>query len=212
MVQKIITPKSLKNIPDPPKVLYVLGNEKLLASDKIIAIVGTRQMTDYGKMITAKLTKELVNKDYIIVSGMALGVDGVAHQTAIENSGKTIAVLGAGPDIIYPPQHKELYQKILASGGAIVSEIPPGKTVPVHIFKARNRLISGLARGVLVTEGSIHSGSLITVKYALDQGKDVFVVPGPINSPTSEGTNYLLKQGAKPVTCVEDILEELTPT
>ncbi len=183
-------PSLLKNIYDPPKELFVLGDVDLLKSEKIIAIVGTRQMTDYGKKVSAKLTKELVESGYVIISGMALGIDAVAHWTAIDNGGKTIAVLGAGVDIIYPPRNKDLYFKIIESGGAIVSEVPPGETVPRALFAARNRIVSGLAQAVIVIEGSLRSGSLITARLALDQGKDVFAVPG------SPGTDYLIEQGA----------------
>jgi len=202
-------PFLLKNIPDPPKELFVLGDGDILSAKRVIAVVGTRKMTRYGQEITTKLTKELVEAGFVIVSGMALGVDGVAHQTAIDSGGKTIAVLGAGVDIIYPAQHRDLYNGILAHGGAIVSEVPPGKFVSREQFPARNRIISGLSQAVLVTEGAIKSGGLITVRMALEQGREVFAVPGPINSPMAEGTNYLIKQGARLVTDVDDILSEL---
>jgi DNA processing protein len=189
-------PQRLKNVYDPPKKLYVVGNEKLLFENKIVAIVGTRQITDNGYEITAKIAKQFVKEGYIIVSGMALGVDRVAHEAAIEAGGKTIAVLGAGVDIIYPPQHKHLYFNIIQSGGAIISEIPPGHFVPREKFAARNRIISGLSEAVVITQANIRSGSMITAKLALDQGKDVYCVPG------SEGCDYLLSQGAN------DILNE----
>lgn len=208
MIQKIKLsdkeyPFLLKNIFDPPKKLYVLGHAELVSVSKMIAIVGTRRITTFGQKITSKLTKELVEIGYIIVSGMALGVDGVAHTTAIAVGGKTVAVLGAGVDIIYPPQHQILYSQIISSGGAIISEIPPGQFVPRNKFAARNRIISGLCEAVLVTEAEIKSGSLITAKLALEQGRDVFAVPG------SAGTNYLIDQGATPVKDVSDILSEL---
>lgn len=190
-IYEVDYPQNLKNIYDPPKVLYVLGHPEVLSgSHKIIAIVGTRQISDFGKEITAKLTKELVKEGYIIISGMALGVDAVAHWSAINNKGKTIAVLGSGVDIIYPKQNEELYFKIIESGGAIVSEIPPGQFVPRNRFAARNRIISGLSSAVLITECNIRSGSMITAKLALDQGKEIYCVPG------SEGTDYLIDQGA----------------
>lgn len=195
-------PESLKNIFDPPKRLFIVGNSSILTSNKIIAIVGTRKMTNYGEKMTAKLTKELVEVGYIIVSGMALGVDAVAHWTAIKTGGKTMAVLGAGADIIYPPQHRDLYNSIVEHGGAIVSEVLPHHFVPRKVFAARNRIISGLASGVVVIEGEIRSGSLITARLALDQGRDVFAVSG------SPGTDYLIDQGAKAVTCARDILSE----
>lgn len=197
-------PSLLKVIPDPPNNLYVLGNKEILYQSNIIAIVGTRLMTNYGKEITTKITKSLVNKNFIIISGLAIGVDGVAHQTAINVGGKTIAVLGTGVDIIYPPQHHELYNSILEHHGAIISEIPPGQFVPRNKFAARNRIISGLAQAVVVVEGALKSGSLITARLALDQGRDVFAVPG------SPGTEYLISQGANPVTKVGDLIGDLT--
>lgn len=207
-------PKLLGVIPNPPNVLYLKANlspEQFnnLASEKIIGVVGTRKITSYGREVTTNLVTGLVAAGYTIVSGMALGVDGVAHQAALNCKGKTIAVLGAGVDVIYPREHINLYHNIIDQGGAIVSEVAPEKTVIRGVFPARNRIISGLSQAVLVTEGAIDSGSLITARAALDQGREVFAVPGPINSQMAEGTNYLLKQGAKLVTGVEDILEEL---
>lgn len=193
-------PYLLKNIFDPPQVLYIKGE---LPSGRMIAVVGTRKMTSYGQEVTAKLTKELVEANFVIVSGMALGVDGVAHQTTISCGGKTVAVLGAGVDIVYPREHRQLYNSILEHGGAIISEVAPGKLVDRGMFPARNRIISGLSEAVLVTEGAIDSGSLITARAALDQGREVFAVPG------SAGADYLIGQGAKPVRLVEDIISEL---
>ncbi|MDO8515478.1 MAG: DNA-processing protein DprA [bacterium] len=184
-------PESLKNIFDPPKILYVMDSGSAAGmTDRAVGVVGTRNMSERGRINTEKIVKELVKEGYTIVSGMALGVDAVAHWTAINNKGKTIAVLGAGVDIIYPPQNRELYFKIIDSGGAIISEIPLGKTVLKNLFAARNRIISGLCESVIVTEAQIKSGSLITARMALDQGKDVFCVPG------SPGCDYLLDSGA----------------
>jgi DNA processing protein len=166
-------------------------------------------MTEYGQEVTAKLTRELSLEGFTIVSGMALGVDGVAHQTSIDAGGKTIAVLGAGVEVIYPREHTQLYQSIFYHDGAILSEVAPEKIVGRGMFPARNRIVSGLAEAVLVTEGAIDSGSLITARMALEQGREVFAVPGPINSALAEGTNYLLKQGARLVTSAQDILESL---
>ncbi len=180
-------PQSLKNIPDPPKQLYILGE---IPAGRKVGIVGSRKISSYGAKVTAQLTLELVKQGFVIVSGMALGVDAVAHQTAINDGGKTIAVLGAGVDVIYPPQNKALYNSILESGGAIVSEVPPGKTVTRAMFPARNRIISGLSEAVIVTEAAIDSGSLITARMALEQGRDVFAVPG------TPGCDYLIDQGA----------------
>lgn len=207
-------PDRLRNIPDPPYVLFIKSNLntveiKNLLKQRIIAVVGTRKMTAYGKEVTTKLTKGLVNKGFVIVSGMALGVDGVAHETAIITGGKTVAILGTGVEVVYPREHKDLYEKIIDHGGVILSEVAPDRFVNKGAFPARNRIISGLSEAVLVTEGAIESGSLITARAALEQGKDVFAVPGPINSPMAEGTNYLLKQGAVLVTSVDDITKEL---
>lgn len=207
-------PPRLKNIPDPPMIIFLKSNLtiqqfKSLTIDKIIGVVGTRKMTSYGREVTTQLTAGLVAAGFTIVSGMALGVDGVAHGTAINSGGTTLAVLGAGVDIVYPLTHRDLYNSILEHNGAILSEVAPDKKVIRGIFPARNRIISGLSEAVLVTEGAIDSGSLITARAALEQGREVFAVPGPINSPMAEGTNFLLKQGAKLVSKVEDILEEL---
>lgn len=210
-------PNKLRQISDPPICLYVLGNKKILnnvetphqgISNNILAIVGTRKPTSYGLQIAQQFAGELVQYGFVIVSGMALGIDSAAHWSAIKNGGKTIAVLGCGVDIIYPPSNKTLYQKIIESGGAIISEFPPGHTVLKGLFIARNRIISGLSDGVLVIEGTKDSGSLITARYAAEQGREVFAPPSPITSPLSEAPNILLKQGAKLVTAVSDILEE----
>lgn len=192
-------PFLLKQIPDPPEILYVKGE---LPEGPMLAVVGTRKMTPYGREVTAKLTAGLVEAGFAIVSGMALGVDTVAHQTALAAGGQTVAVLGAGVDIIYPRENKNLYGNIFGHG-AIISEVPPGKMVERKLFPARNRIISGLSLGVLVTEGAIDSGSLITARAALDQGREVFAVPG------SAGADYLIDQGAKSITDVSDILSEL---
>ncbi len=192
-------PFLLKQIPDPPAVLYVQG---ILPKGRMIAVVGTRRMTPYGQKVTEELVRDLAKAGFIIVSGMALGVDGVAHKVAIEAGGKTVAVLGAGVDLVYPPEHRALYNSILAHG-AVISEVAGTQRVERKRFPARNRIISGLCEAVVVTEGALDSGSLITARLALDQGRDVFAVSG------SAGADYLIDQGAKPVTKVEDILEEL---
>ena len=212
-------PEPLKQIPDPPIVLFVKGDlntrfPELMVFNSgnlapTIGVVGTRKPTSYGKEVTQKLTRELVAYGFTIVSGMARGVDGIAHRTALELGGKTIAVLGCGVDIIYPPEHKDLYGNILEKGNAIISEVPPGHTVLKGLFPARNRIISGLSLGVIITEGAEDSGSLITARLATEQGKEVFAVPGPITSYLSVGPAKLIKQGAKIVTRVEDVLEEL---
>ena len=200
-------PPNLREIPDPPLVLYVKGTWPI-ESKRMIAVVGTRKPTAYGKEITQKLTRDLTLQRFVIVSGLALGIDGIAHQTTLESGGVTIAVLGCGVDIVYPPQHQNLYNDIIKRGGAIISEVTPGHTVLKGLFPARNRIISGLCLGVVVTEGAEDSGSLITARYAAEQGREVFAVPGPITSYLSVGPMKLLKTGAKVVTDVWDILEE----
>lgn len=207
-------PYLLKQISDPPFVLYVKGDfhQEWFKIDQKIAVVGTRKITAYGKAVTQKITSELVDQNLTIVSGLAWGVDTVAHQTALTQKGKTIAVLGCGVDLIYPPQNRELYQLIVENGGCVVSEMPLSRWVSRAVFPARNRIISGLSRGVLVTEGAIDSGSLITCSYAAEQGREVFAVPGQIDSLLSQGPLSLLKKGAKLVTSAQDILEECNIT
>lgn len=191
MVREITNlPQRLKEIPDPPLKLYVIGDEKILYEEKIISVVGSRKISSRGYKITEKITRELVKGGFVIVSGMAFGIDAVVHKTVIDNGGKTIAVLGAGVDIIYPRENTGLYNSIIQFGGAIVSEIPPGHFVPRNKFAARNRIICGLAIAVVIVEAEIKSGSMVTAKLALDQGKDVFAIPG------SPGTDYLIDQGA----------------
>lgn len=205
-------PKRLKEIADAPFLLYVKskpGQEKLNL-DRTIAVVGTRRITNYGTEVTRRIIEGLVGYGFTIVSGMAYGVDAVAHQTAIDCGGKTIAVLGCGIDIIAPPSNARLYRAIgEEGGGAIVSEMPLGLRPNKGLFPARNRIISGLSMGVVVTEGADDSGALITARNAVEQGRDVFAIPGPITSPYSRGPAQLIKKGAKLVERVEDILEEL---
>ncbi len=200
----------LRQIPNPPIVLYVKGNADLLSSKlNKIAIVGTRHITSYGRQITEMFARDLAGSGLIIVSGMALGVDGVAHQSTINVGGKTIAVLGNGVDLPYPYENQKLYEEILDSGGAIISEFPPGMPPNVGSFPARNRIVAGMSLGVLVTEGASDSGSLITAKLALGFGRPVFAVPGPITSQLSKAPLDLIRKGAKLVTSAADILEEL---
>lgn len=205
-------PRLLKEIPDPPRLLYVKAKSGLdaLDLDRAIAVVGTRHMTKYGEDVTRKLVSDLVAHGFTICSGMAYGVDTVAHCAAIEAGGKTIAVLGCGIDIIWPPSNARLYSQIGEEGhGAIVSEMSPGVKPNKDVFKTRNRIISGLSLGVVVTEGAANSGALITARFAAEQGRDVFAVPGPITSPLSRAPARLIKEGAKLVETVEDILDEL---
>ena len=205
-------PTLLKEIPDAPFLLYIKGrnNKEPISLTRTIAVVGTRKITRYGAEVTRRLVEGLVAYGFTIVSGMAYGVDAVAHQTAIDCGGKTIAVLGCGIDIIAPPSNARLYHEIAEEGfGAIVSEMPLGLRPNKGLFPARNRIISGLSLGVVVTEGADDSGALITARNAGEQGREVFAVPGSITSPYSRGPAQLIKKGAKLVERVEDILEEL---
>lgn len=202
-------PENLKKINDPPPLLYIKG--RLLPQDKLsLAVIGTRKITPYGIEVTEKLVAELVSFGFTIVSGLARGVDSFSHRVTLGNQGRTIAVLGSGLDRIYPPEHKALAEKIVNLGkGALISQLALG-TAPLRgHFPARNRLIAGLSLGVLVTEGATVSGTKITANYAFEQKKKVFAVPGPITSSLSEGPADLIKQGAKLVTKVTDILEEM---
>ena len=203
-------PVSLKHIPDPPICLYVKGNIALynFETDFFFAIVGTRKPTSYGAQIARRFASDLSREGMIIVSGMAMGIDFLAHDSALNACGKTIAFLGCGVNIVYPPSNVDLYNRILQNGGLIISEFPPDMTVKPVLFVSRNRLISGLSRGVLVAEGMKDSGSLITARCAAEQGKDVFAPPAPITSEQSEAPNMLIKEGAKLVTSCTDILDE----
>ncbi len=208
--QHLLFPQQLKELSDPPICLYVKGDLSRYdwENDFFFAVVGTRNPTEYGKMITTKFSKELADNDAVIVSGMAMGVDAQAHWAALHAGKRTVAFLGCGVNIVYPSVNSHLYKEIIQKSGLIISEFPPDfRTIKGH-FIARNRLISGLSKGVLVTEGLIDSGSLITARYALAQGKEVFASPAPINSAYSKAPNLLLKEGAKLVTDVSDILEE----
>lgn len=201
-------PKLLREIPNPPIVLYILG-EFLPHDDLAIAVVGTRRFSLYGKQVVQELTMNLVRAGLTIVSGLALGIDALAHRTAVEGSGRTIAVLACGLDSIYPASNRNLAQAILQSGGAIISELPLGTPPLKHHFPYRNRIISGMSLGTVVIEAAADSGSLITAQHALDQNRQVFAVPGSIFNPGSVGPNNLLKMGAKAATNASDILEDL---
>jgi len=197
-------PQSLKNIPDPPVCLFVRGKWEYL-SYNLFAVVGTRKMTSYGKQVTERFVSE-ISKHFVIVSGMAYGVDTIAHSTALRLNRPTIAVLGCGVDVVYPKSNKMLYEQIM-DNGCVVSEYLPWESPKKFTFVERNRIISGLSVGVLVTEAGVESGALITAKYAIEQGRDVFAVPGDIFRTTSQGTNYLIKSGAFVATEPSDILE-----
>lgn len=202
-------PKRLAQIHDAPEILYCRGNIKLLGSS-CFGVIGTRAMTSYGKEAAERLTCELSAQGLTIVSGLALGIDSVAHRAALDTGGATIAVLGGGIDdkTIQPTAHRQLSNNILERDGLLISEYPAGYPPDKWTFPQRNRIISGLSIGVLVVEADEESGSLITAKCALDQNRDVFAIPGNIFSPRSKGTNLLIQQGAKLVLSANDILQE----
>lgn len=203
-----IYPKLLKEIYDPPLVLYYLG-EILPKDNKAIAIVGTRKMTGYGEAVTEKFASGLSLAGLTIVSGLARGVDACAHRAVVENNGRTLAVMGGGLNYIFPPENIVLAKKIISGHGALISEFAPNEPSLPGNFPARNRIISGLSLATLVTEAAEDSGSLITAKSALDQGREVFAIPGPITSDLSKGPSVLIKQGASLVTDPAEILESL---
>ncbi len=199
-------PSLLTEIADPPPILYVLGHLK--AREPAVAVVGSRNATAYGIDTTRRLSRQMAQEGITVVSGMARGIDTAAHEGAIDGGGRTIAVTGCGLDTVYPPENKGLYRRI-AGAGAVISEFPMGAGPDPHHFPRRNRIISGLGMGVVVVEATRRSGSLITAKMALDQGREVFAVPGSIHSFKSTGTHALIKQGARLVESVSDIIEEL---
>ncbi len=203
-------PSQLKTIKNPPSTLYYKGN--LLENEKCIAVIGTRKCSLYGKQVTLEITGELAKAGLTIVSGLAPGIDTFAHLAAIEQNRRTIAVLGTGIDekSIYPRTNIKLAEKIIEKGGLLISEYPPGTRGTRFTFPQRNRIISGLSLGVVVIEAKEKSGSLITAKYAFQQKKKVFAVPNSIYSANSQGTNLLIKQGAKLITSANDVLKELS--
>jgi DNA processing protein len=200
----------ITHLADSPKKLYYLG-ELPKERKPTVAIVGTRKPTKYGIEVTHRLAFDLAKRGVIIVSGMALGVDGIAHRAALEAGGMTIAVLGNGLDTLYPSSHQQLGKDIIKSGGAIISEYDPDVPAYPANFLARNRIVSGLSDAIIITEAAARSGTLNTAGHALEQGKDIFVVPGNITSPLSAGCNALLRQGAIPVTSAQDVLEVIAP-
>lgn len=201
-------PENLKQIEDAPFVLYVKG--KLLKKDaNSVAIVGTRKMTAYGREVTQKLAGELASLGLTIVSGLAFGIDITAHKSALDVGGRCIAVLASGVDEITPKSNEWLGIEIIKSGGALISEYPPGTAAQKYFFPYRNRIVSGLSKAVIVVEGLIKSGTILTANHAANQGRQVFAVPGQITSPMSGAAHYLLKNGAKLATDVKDILDDL---
>lgn len=202
-------PDRLLEIADPPPLLYVRGNPGLLRHEAV-AIVGSRNATPQGRANAEAFARALSERGVTVISGLALGIDAAAHRGALEGRGSTVGVVGAGVDVVYPPRNADLFDA-LAARGAVVSEFPLGAPPLAGHFPRRNRLISGLSRGVLVVEAGLESGSLITARVGAEQGRDVFAVPGSIHSPLSKGCHALIKEGAKLVESVEDVLGELTP-
>ncbi len=202
--------RDLPHIPDPPKKLFIRG-ELPGKRVKTVAIVGTRKPSAYGREIATKIASECAKNGIVVVSGLALGIDSIAHKAAIDSGGKTIAILANGVDKIYPRSHENLGQKILQTNGAILSEYPNNTPARPWQFLARNRIVSGLADAVVIVEAASRSGTLSTANHALDQGKEIFAVPGNITSPLSAGCNQLIKNGANPLTSVEDLLDFLIP-
>ena len=203
-------PRRLKEIYDYPPLLYVRG-ELVPGDEWAIAVVGTRRISTYGRQVTEEIVADIVHSRITVVSGLAAGVDRVAHQTALDNGGRTIAVAACGLDMVYPSDHVALARHIMERG-ALVSEFPLGTRPKAEHFPQRNRIISGISLGVLVVEAGDKSGALITARLALEQNREVFAVPGSIFSPSSRGTNRLIQEGAKLVTGCIDILEELNLT
>ncbi|WP_020564826.1 DNA-processing protein DprA [Methylosarcina fibrata] len=200
-------PPQLKEISDPPPVLFVRGDTGLLSRPQI-AVVGSRNPSSLGLETAFNFAQSLSRYGFVITSGLALGIDAASHQGALSGPGQTIAVAGTGPDRLYPARNKELAGKIVSSG-AIVSEFPPGTPARADHFPRRNRIISGLCLGLLVVEAARESGSLITARFALEQNREVFAIPGSIHNPLARGCNALIREGAKLVESCQDILEEL---
>lgn len=201
-------PEPLRRIPDPPVLLFVHGNPPR-SWERAVAVVGTRRPSAYGRRVAEHLSAELVREGMTVVSGLARGVDTVAHEAALAAGGLTAALLGCGIDVIYPPENRNLFRRI-GEHGVLLSEHPPGILPDGPHFPRRNRLISGLCRGVVVVEAGLRSGALITADFALEHNREVFAVPGSLYAPQSAGPHALIQQGAKLVTGVDDILEELT--
>lgn len=200
-------PRSLLDLGDPPPVLFLRGRVELLEPASV-ALVGSRRATGYGRRTAARLARALARGGAVVVSGLALGVDGEAHRGALEADGGTVAVLGAGPDVVHPPSHRRLFQAILEEG-LIVSEFIPGTPPLAHHFPRRNRIMAALARVVVVVQAAVRSGALITARHALDLGREVLAVPGQIDAVASAGANELLRDGAHPVLGVEEIMRAL---
>lgn len=206
-VGKEMYPEGLREIAWVPERLYYEGEIDLINNLQNIAVVGTRRMSEYGREVTEKFSRELVKAGWVIVSGLARGVDRVAHETCLANGGKTIAVLAHGLDMTYPPEHMELRRRIVASGGLILSEHKDDVPLTKQNLAVRNRIVVAISKCVLVTESPKSSGTKITVKFSAEQGKDVYIIPGPINDPTYEGSTELMRDGCIPVSSVKDIMQ-----
>ena len=201
-------PARLREIPDPPGQLYCTGNIELL-NERSIAVVGARKNTVYGKNVALMIGRRLAESGLVVTSGLALGIDGYSHEGALEADGRVIGVLGSGIDHMTPQRNRSLMMKGLDNGGLVVSEYPPEEKSTRWSFPARNRIISGLSEALVVVEAGLNSGSLITAKYAVDQGRTVYAVPGNINSPTSIGCNLLIRDGAVPLIRIDDMIRDI---
>lgn len=203
-------PLRLRNIPAKPHKLFFRG---VMPDDSrtFVAIVGTRKPTNYGIDITNQLARKLSERGVVIISGLALGIDAIAHKGALAGKGTTLAVMGCGVDQIYPATNRALGEQVLKENGAIISEYEPGMPVMQHQFLERNRIVSGLSDALIVTEAATHSGTFNTVSHALEQGKDVYALPGPITSPMSRGCNQLIAQGATPINDVDEFVNTIAP-
>lgn len=202
-------PEPLRQIPDGPVLLYLLGDKELLSS-RCVAIVGSRSATAYGRKIARSFARDLVGTGITVVSGLALGIDSEAHRGALDGQGQTVAVLGCGLDVVYPKQNVDLFDSIRRQG-LIVSEYPPGTQPEGFRFPARNRIIAGMSAGIVVVEAAKKSGSLITAQLGLDFGREIFAVPGQVDSYKSEGAHWLIRQGAQLVVSAEDVAAGLWP-
>jgi len=202
-------PGHLKSIKNPPIILYSKGKLDFNLEHKFLAIVGTRKITSYGRSVTEMFAGKLAEQGLVIVSGLAIGVDVIAHSACLDSKGITVAVLGNGVDICFPRENQKVYDRIISEGGIIISEYPPGEKPSVGSFPARNRIVAGMSDGILVTEGASDSGSLITANFGLEFGRKVFAVPGPITSSLSAAPLRLIEKGARLVVGPEDIIKEL---
>lgn len=207
-------PKHLKEISDPPIALFGKGDRNSINfnRDLCIGIVGTRRPTPYGKHMAEELGRMCAANGIVVISGMATGIDTISHEAAIDTDGRTAAIQGTGIDMIYPSENKMLYERILKHYGVILSEYPIGHGIARGQFVLRNRIIVGLSKAILVVEGGVHSGSLITARYAAENGRDVYALPGPITSDMSQGPHMLLREGARLLTGAEDLMNELGMT